>query len=168
MVLSPLLYGSCPDYRHGLLPHVDAPYSGWHQSSAIQNRAHQPEFPAVFPRSPCHAICGTADTRYPISRRTAVNPATVLLCVKSKTRIDKAPVILGYSAPLPSLSWQMRFQQAPYRIADVVALLFILHGNTSFGSLAPIIPYRSCKHYLVMTQKIGHITPHTIRERLLF
>lgn len=42
----------------------------------------------------------------------------------------------------------MRFQQAPYRIADVVALLFILHGNTSFGSLAPIIPYRSCKHYL--------------------
>ena len=30
MVLSPLLYGSCPDYRHGLLPHVDAPYSGWH------------------------------------------------------------------------------------------------------------------------------------------
>ena len=41
----------------------------------------------------------------------------------------------------------MRFQQAPYRIADVVALLFILHGNTSFGSLAPIIPYRSCKHY---------------------
>lgn len=32
MVLSPLLYGSCPDYRHGLLPHVDAPYSGWHQS----------------------------------------------------------------------------------------------------------------------------------------
>ncbi|MEE1461492.1 MAG: hypothetical protein UF444_02310, partial [Ruthenibacterium lactatiformans] len=46
------------------------------------------------------------------------------------------------------LSWQMRFQQAPYRIADVVALLFILHGNTSFGSLAPIIPYRSCKHYL--------------------
>ncbi|MBQ1359352.1 hypothetical protein, partial [Ruthenibacterium sp.] len=46
------------------------------------------------------------------------------------------------------LSWQMRFQQAPYRIADVVALLFIAHGNTSFGSLAPIIPYRSCKHYL--------------------
>lgn len=45
----------------------------------------------------------------------------------------------------------MRFQQAPYRIADVVALLFILHGNTSFGSLAPIIPYRSCKHYL------GHV-----------
>lgn len=42
----------------------------------------------------------------------------------------------------------MRFQQAPYRIADVVALLFILHGNTSFGSLAPIIPYRSCKRYL--------------------
>ena len=42
----------------------------------------------------------------------------------------------------------MRFQQAPYRIADVVALLFIAHGNTSFGSLAPIIPYRSCKHYL--------------------
>ncbi|WP_204986431.1 hypothetical protein, partial [Ruthenibacterium lactatiformans] len=41
-----------------------------------------------------------------------------------------------------------RFQQAPYRIADVVALLFIAHGNTSFGSLAPIIPYRSCKHYL--------------------
>ncbi|MEF2762968.1 MAG: hypothetical protein U0N39_06895, partial [Faecalibacterium prausnitzii] len=39
-------------------------------------------------------------------------------------------------------------QQAPYRIADVVALLFILHGNTSFGSLAPIIPYRSCKRYL--------------------
>ena len=59
---------------------------GWYQSSTIQNRAHQPEFPAVFPRSPCHAICGTADTRYPISRRTAVNPATVLLCVKSKTR----------------------------------------------------------------------------------
>ena len=26
------MYGSCPDYRHGLLPHVDAPYSGWHQS----------------------------------------------------------------------------------------------------------------------------------------
>ena len=44
----------------------------------------------------------------------------------------------------------MRFQQAPYRIADVVALLFILHGNTSFGSLAPIIPYRSCKHYLTL------------------
>ena len=42
----------------------------------------------------------------------------------------------------------MRFQQAPYLIADVVALLFIAHGNTSFGSLAPIIPYRSCKHYL--------------------
>ncbi|WP_455761275.1 hypothetical protein, partial [Ruthenibacterium lactatiformans] len=34
-------------------------------------------------------------------------------------------------------------------IADVVALLFIAHGNTSFGFLAPIIPYRSCKHYLV-------------------
>ena len=31
---------------------------------------------------------------------------------------------------------------------SVVALLFIAHGNTSFGSLAPIIPYRSCKHYL--------------------
>ena len=46
----------------------------------------------------------------------------------------------------------MRFQQAPYRIADVVALLFILHGNTSFGSLAPIIPYRSCKHYLERTE----------------
>ena len=45
----------------------------------------------------------------------------------------------------------MRFQQAPYRIADVVALLFILHGNTSFGSLAPIIPYRSCKRYLEET-----------------
>ena len=42
----------------------------------------------------------------------------------------------------------MRLQKAPYRIADVVALLFIAHGNTSFGSLAPIIPYRSCKHYL--------------------
>ena len=47
----------------------------------------------------------------------------------------------------------MRFQQAPYRIADVVALLFILHGNTSFGSLAPIIPYRSCKHYLAQKYK---------------
>ena len=47
----------------------------------------------------------------------------------------------------------MRFQQAPYRIADVVALLFILHGNTSFGSLAPIIPYRSCKHYLAYAEK---------------
>lgn len=46
----------------------------------------------------------------------------------------------------------MRFQQAPYRIADVVALLFILHGNTSFGSLAPIIPYRSCKHYLAQAE----------------
>ena len=42
----------------------------------------------------------------------------------------------------------MRLQKAPYLIADVVALLFIAHGNTSFGSLAPIIPYRSCKHYL--------------------
>ena len=48
----------------------------------------------------------------------------------------------------------MRFQQAPYRIADVVALLFIAHGNTSFGSLAPIIPYRSCKHYL--KKRRGH------------
>lgn len=49
----------------------------------------------------------------------------------------------------------MRFQQAPYRIADVVALLFILHGNTSFGSLAPIIPYRSCKHYLAMVDYLS-------------
>ncbi len=123
--IEPLLYGSCPDYRPGLLPHVDAPYSDWHQSSAIQNRAHQPEFPAVFPDSPCHAICGTADTRYPISRRTAVNPATVLLCVKSlllfilhgntsfriscshytistKHAIDKSPVIPGLFPSLPT------------------------------------------------------------------
>lgn len=49
----------------------------------------------------------------------------------------------------------MRFQQAPYRIADVVALLFIAHGNTSFGSLAPIIPYRSCKHYLEFAYSEG-------------
>ena len=60
----------------------------------------------------------------------------------------------------------MRFQQAPYLIADVVALLFIAHGNTSFGFLAPIIPYRSCKHYLVTQAKIylrSHIChqPHT-------
>ena len=37
-------------------------------------------------------------------------------------------------------------QKAPYLIADVVALLFIAHGNTSFGSLAPIIPYLSLIH----------------------
>ena len=52
----------------------------------------------------------------------------------------------------------MRFQQAPYRIADVVALLFIAHGNTSFGSLAPIIPYRSCKHYLNAAAKNSLVT----------
>ncbi|MFQ9990621.1 prealbumin-like fold domain-containing protein [Ruthenibacterium lactatiformans] len=50
----------------------------------------------------------------------------------------------------------MRFQQAPYLIADVVALLFIAHGNTSFGFLAPIIPYRSCKHYLKKVDMEGN------------
>ena len=55
----------------------------------------------------------------------------------------------------------MRFQQAPYRIADVVALLFILHGNTSFGSLAPIIPYRSCKRYLAGAR---NLSPNTIKS----
>ena len=58
----------------------------------------------------------------------------------------------------------MRFQQAPYRIADVVALLFILHGNTSFGSLAPIIPYRSCKHYLEVKKK-DVLTPKKRKPR---
>ncbi|WP_207708255.1 hypothetical protein, partial [Ruthenibacterium lactatiformans] len=56
----------------------------------------------------------------------------------------------------------MRFQQAPYRIADVVALLFIAHGNTSFGSLAPIIPYRSCKHYLEDFAESSHLTKEEI------
>ena len=64
----------------------------------------------------------------------------------------------------------MRFQQAPYRIADVVALLFILHGNTSFGSLAPIIPYRSCKHYLEeLTKTIAErngTTPEAVRREM--
>ncbi|MEE1463744.1 MAG: hypothetical protein UF444_13820, partial [Ruthenibacterium lactatiformans] len=67
------------------------------------------------------------------------------------------------------LSWQMRFQQAPYRIADVVALLFIAHGNTSFGSLAPIIPYRSCKHYLgsassVSSKYLSHVLLLTLES----
>lgn len=60
----------------------------------------------------------------------------------------------------------MRFQQAPYRIADVVALLFILHGNTSFGSLAPIIPYRSCKHYLERSKDAFVIHHREDRKRV--
>lgn len=60
----------------------------------------------------------------------------------------------------------MRLQKAPYRIADVVALLFIAHGNTSFGSLAPIIPYRSCKHYLVMEHLDDCLFPAVHLRRL--
>ena len=136
--------GSCRMWMHLTVAGIN------HQPFKIG--AHQPEFPAVFPRSPCHAICGTADTRYPISRRTAVNPATVLLCVKSKHAIDKSPVILGYSTPpRPRCPGRCGSSRLHTGIADVVALLFILHGNTSFGSLAPIIPYRSCKHYLRKT-----------------
>ena len=56
---------------------------------------------------------------------------------RSARELDEASHIIPVSythldvykrQPLPSLSWQMRFQQAPYRLADVVALLFIAHG----------------------------------------
>ena len=55
----------------------------------------------------------------------------------------------------------MRRQQIPYLITAVMALLFIAHGNTSFGSLAPIIPYRSCKRYLAGAR---NLSPNTIKS----
>ena len=66
LALSPLLCGSCSNYHLWLLPHAGAPYSGWQQLSDIQNRAHPPEFPAVFSILPCHAICKNADIHYSI------------------------------------------------------------------------------------------------------
>ena len=70
-----------------------------------------------------------------------------------KNRINKPSVILGDSAPLPPLAWQMWLQQRPYLVAYIMPMIgsfrFLF---LRFLLLASIISHPSnlCRRYLVL------------------
>lgn len=46
-----------------------------------------------------------------------------------KDGIDELAIVLGNAAPLPRLSWQMRFEQSPISIRKIVAAKGFLHRS---------------------------------------
>ncbi len=56
-------------------------------------------------------------------------------------RIEETPIVLGDPSPLVSSTGQMRLQQGPYVVRNIVSTMGISHLSRPKGLLPSIIPY---------------------------
>ena len=84
LVWVPFCAVHCLDFRLAHRRRWDAPWRGWHQSSAIQSLCRPPALPVFFPRFPCPAIGGTDGVHSSSSHMTPTSPARALLSAMSR------------------------------------------------------------------------------------
>ena len=125
LLLSPLLCGPYPDYRPWRLPHGGGLCNGWHRSSTIQNLDHQEFFPYSLVSPTNKALVNGSP--FAIFRRQI--PPRRASTQYPEDSIDEEAIILCHTSPLPALPKQMKFQQGPCGIRDVMAALRIRHKH---------------------------------------